>query len=129
MTESGKKRNIVFVVNQRERINTFQVLPWIWFLPSSSCGPFGARARVYGRVIFAVAMRQWCELEVGHQFWREDRLQVLGKSKMIGFGNIDTSRFQVESFVVPVWIDRRKCVRVLVVSTKQQSGQSRDAWV
>lgn len=87
--------------------------------PASCGGPFGAGRWIDGRIIFAETIRQWSQLEVGHQLWREDRLQVLGECEMIGFGHVDASRFQVQAFIVPVRIDRRQCVRMLVVSTKQ----------
>lgn len=95
--------------------------------PSGCGGPFGAGRWINGWIVFAEAVRQRSKLKVGHQIWREDRLQVLGESEMIGFGNVNTSGLQIKPLVVPVRIDRRKCVRMLVVSTKQQGGQCGNA--
>lgn len=97
-------------------------------LPASCGGPFGAGRWIDGRVVLAVAVRQRSQLEVVHELWREDRVHVLSERKMIGLSNVDTSRFQVQAFVVPVRINRRQCVRMLVVSTKQQSGDRRNSW-
>jgi hypothetical protein len=96
-------------------------------LPAGSDTPFVQSSNVRVRIVFAVAVSEWTQAEVLKQFFGKEFDHVLVVSDVIRLSAQNTTSFQEQLFVVPVWIDGVQSNRMLIVTTQQQRLQRGNA--